>query len=194
MGFRPPCDRCRRSGNSDECELADGARTPTCSRCQRSKIKCTFSVSTAAMERLASGEKRKQSEKTVEVETSPRGGEKRKRTKKAIADAASTEEIEAAMGGFSVAGPSSWPDPVALVLDRRLGEIVAAIDRNTRELAKLGRQVEGIAWEMKRVADAKDPKGKGKAMPEESEEQEGSDETDGENEESGSEDGEGESE
>ena len=141
-----------------------------------------------------SGEKRKQSEKTVEVEMSPRGGEKRKRTKKAIVDAASTEEIEAAMGGFSVAGPSSRPDPIALVLDCRLGEIVAAIDRNTRELAKLGRQVEGIAWEMKRAADAKDPKGKGNAMPEESEEQEGLDETDGENEESGSEDGEGESE
>jgi len=114
--------------------------------------------------------------------------------KKVIADAVSTEEIEAAMGGFSVAGPSSRPDPVALVLDHQLGEIVVAIDRNTRELAKLGRQVEGIAWEMKRAADAKDAKGKGKAMPEESEEQEGSDEMDGENEESGSEDGEGESE
>jgi len=146
------------------------------------------------MERSASGEKRKQSEKTVEVEMLPRGGEKRKRTKKAITNAASTEEIEAAMGGFLVAGPSSRPDPVALVLDRRLREIVAAIDHNTRELAKLGRQVEGIAWETKRAADAKDLKGKGKAMPEESEEQEGSDETDGENEESGSEDGEGESE
>jgi len=71
---------------------------------------------------------------------------------------------------------------------------MAAIDRNTRELAKLGRQVEGITWETKRVADAKDPKGKGKAMPEESEEQEGSDGMDGENEESGSEDGEDESE
>jgi len=54
--------------------------------------------------------------------------------------------------------------------------------------------VEGIAWETKRAADAKDTKGKGKAMPEESEEQEGLDETDGENEESGSEDGEGKSE
>ena len=54
--------------------------------------------------------------------------------------------------------------------------------------------MEGITWETKRAADAKDPKGKGKAMPKESEEQEGSDETDGENEELGSEDGEGESE
>ena len=174
--------------------MADGARTPMCGWCQRSKIKCTFEVSTAAMERSTSGEKRKQSEKVAEVNTSPRGGEKRKRTKKTVADAASTEEIEAAMGGFSVAGPSSRPDPVALVLDRRLGELVVAIDRNTRELVKLGHKVEGVAWETKRVADAKDPKGKGKAMPKESEEQEGSDETDGENEESGSEDGEGESE
>jgi len=70
-----------------------------------------------AMERLASGEKRKQSEKAAEVNMSPRGGEKRKRTKKTIADAMSTKEIEVAMGGCLVAGPSSWPDPVALVLD-----------------------------------------------------------------------------
>ena len=69
-----------------------------------------------------------------------------------------------------------------------------AIDHNTRELVKLGRKVEGVTWEMKRVADAKDPKGKGKVKPEESKEQEESDETDGENEESGDEDGEGESE
>jgi len=104
------------------------------------------------------------------------------------------EEIEAAMGGFSVAGPLSRPDPVVLVLDRQLGEIVAAIDRNTRELAKLGQKVEGVAWETKRVADAKDPKGKGKVKPEESEEQEESDEMDGENEETGDENGDGESE
>ena len=99
MGFRPPCDRCRQSGNSDECELANGVHTPTCSQCQQSKIKCTFSVLMVVMERSASGEKRKQSEKTVEVEMLPRGGEKWKRTKKAIVDAASTEEIEVAMGG-----------------------------------------------------------------------------------------------
>ena len=102
------------------------------------KIKCTFEVLTAAMERSASGEKRKQSEKAAEVNTSPRGGEKRKRTRKMVANAASTNEIEAALGGFSVAGPSSRPDPVVLVLDRQLREIVAAIDHNTRELAKLG--------------------------------------------------------
>jgi len=182
MGFRPPCDRCRRSGNSDECKLADGAHTLTCGRCQCSKIKCTFEVSTVAMERSASGEKRKQSEKAAEVNTSLRGGEKRKRTRKTVANAASTDEIEAALGGFSVAGPSSRPDPVALVLDCQLGEIVAAIDHNTRELAKLGRKVEGVAWETKRVANTKDPKGKGKVMPKESEEQEESDEPDGEGE------------
>ena len=146
------------------------------------------------MERSASGEKRKQGEKSAEVNMSPRGGEKRKRTKKTIVDAASTEEIEAALESTSVAGPSTRPDPVALVLDRRLGEVIVAIDRNTRELAKLGQRVEGIAWEAKRVADAGDPKGKGKAMPEESKEQGESDEMDGENEESGNEDREGESE
>jgi len=101
------------------------------------KIKCTFEVLTAAMERSASGEKRKQSEKAAEVNTSPRGGEKRKRTRKTVANAASTNKIEAAMGGFLVAGPSSRPDPVTLVLDHRLGEIIAAIDHNTRELVKL---------------------------------------------------------
>jgi len=69
-----------------------------------------------------------------------------------------------------------------------------AINRNTRELAKLGRKVEGATWETKRVADARDLKGKGKAMPEESEEQEELDKMDRENEESGDEDGEGESE
>ena len=52
-----------------------------------------------------------------------------------VADTASTEEIKEALGGFSVAGPSMRPDPVAQVLDRRLGEVIAAIDRNTRELA-----------------------------------------------------------
>ena len=146
------------------------------------------------MERSASREKRKQREKAAEVNTSLRGGEKRKRTRKTVANAASTDEIEAALGGFSVAGPLSCPDPVVLVLDCQLGEIIAAIDRNTRELAKLGRKVEGVAWEMKRVADTKDLKGKGKAMPKESEEQEESDEMDRENKESRNEDGEGESE
>jgi len=58
--------------------------------------------------------------------------------RKTVVNAASTDEIEAALGGFSVAGPLSRPDPVALVLDHRLGEIVAAIDHNTRELVKLG--------------------------------------------------------
>jgi len=97
------------------------------------------------------------------------------------------------MGRFLVAGPSNRPDPVALVLDCQLKEIVAAIDPNTRELVKLGRKVDGITWETKRVANTRDPKGKGKAMPEESEEQQESDETDGEGEESGDEDGDGES-
>ena len=123
-----------------------------------------------------------------------RGGEKRKRTKKAIADAASTEEIEAVLEGTSVAGPSTWPDPVTLVLDRQLREVIVAIDCNTRELAKLSRRVEGIAWEVKRVTNVGDLKGKGKAMPEESKEQEELDEMDGENKETGDEDGEGESE
>ncbi|KIM66948.1 hypothetical protein SCLCIDRAFT_21713 [Scleroderma citrinum Foug A] len=63
-------------------------------------------------------------------------------------------------------------DPVAQVLDRRLGEVIAAIDRNTRELARLGGKMDGFAWEMKRMADHSDRKGKGKARPEETEEEE----------------------
>ena len=34
-----------------------------------------------------------------------------------MADAVSMEEIEEALGGFSVAGPLIWPDPVTQVLD-----------------------------------------------------------------------------
>jgi len=110
------------------------------------------------MERSASGEKRKQGEKLAEVNMLLRGGEKRKWTKKTIADAVSTEEIEVAMGGFSVAGPSNIPNPVAQVLDWRLGEVIAAIDCNTKELARLGNKVDRFAWEMKRMADASDRK------------------------------------
>ena len=63
-----------------------------------------------------------------------------------------------------------------------------AIDCNTKELARLGNKVDGFAWEMKRMVDASDRKGKGKARPEVTK-----DEEDGEDEESGNEDGEGES-
>ena len=45
--------------------------------------------------------------------------------------------------------------------------MIAAIDRNTRELAQLGGKMDGFAWEMKRMADHSDRKGKGKAWPEE---------------------------
>ena len=155
------------------------------------KVKCTFGVLTMAMEQATSGEKWKESEKMVEMNTSLRGGEKHKQMKKTVANATSTKEIEIAMGGFSVAWPSSRHDPVMLVLDCRLREIVAAINHNTRELAKLGRKVEGVTWETKRVADTKDQNGKGKAMPKESEEQEESDRMDredGEDEESGDKD------
>ena len=88
------------------------------------------------MKRLASGEKHKESKTLVTVvATLLRGGKKRKRTRRAVADAASTEEIEEALGGFSVVGPLTRPDPVMQVLDRRLGELIVAINCNTRELA-----------------------------------------------------------
>ena len=109
------------------------------------------------MKRLASGEKRKESKMSVTVvTTSLRGGEKCKRSKRVVADVASTEEIEEALGGFSVAGPLMQPDPVVQVLDRRLGEVIAAIDCNTRELARLGGKMDGFMWEMKRMADHSD--------------------------------------
>ena len=70
------------------------------------------------METSTSREKRKESETSATmIETSPRGGKKRKRMKKVVAEATSTKEIEEAMGSFSVAGPLTRPDPVAQVLD-----------------------------------------------------------------------------
>ena len=89
-----------------------------------------------------------------------------------VADAASIKEIEEALGGFSVVGPLMRPDPVTQVLDRRLGEVIVAIDRNTRELAQLRGKMDGFAWEMKRMANHSDWKGKGRAQPEETEEEE----------------------
>ncbi|KIM62272.1 hypothetical protein SCLCIDRAFT_25209 [Scleroderma citrinum Foug A] len=158
-GWYPPCNRCRRSSDSKACSLADNVWTLTCNRCQKMKVKCHFEVSMAMMKRSASGKKCKESEMLATmVVTSPRGGEKRKRTRRVVADAASTEEIEEALGGFSVAGPSTWPDPVAQVLDR--------------ELARLGGKMDRFAWEMKRMADHSNQKGKGRAQPEETEDEE----------------------
>ena len=71
-----------------------------------------------------------------------------------------------------MAGPSTRPDPVAQVLDRRLGEVIAAIDCNMRELAQLRSRMDGFAWEMQWLADAGDRKGKGKARAEEPEDEE----------------------
>ena len=140
------------------------------------KVKCHFEVSAVTMKRLASGEKRKESKMSATVVvTSLRGGEKRKRMRRAVADMASTEEIEEALGGFSVAGPLMRLDPVAQVLDRQLGEVIAVIDHNTRELVRLGGKMDGFTWEMKRMADHSDRKGKGRARPEETEEEEKSD-------------------
>ena len=125
------------------------------------------------MKRSASSEKRKESEPLVTVVAMlPQGGEKCKRTRRVVANTASTEEIKEALGGFSVAGPLTQPDPVMQVLDWQLGEVIAAIDCNTRELAWLRGKMDGFAWEMKRMADHSDQKGKGRARPEETEEEE----------------------
>ena len=50
--------------------------------------------------------------------------------------------------------------------------MIAAIDRNTRELARLGGKMDGFTWEMKRMADHSNRKGKGRARLEETEEEE----------------------
>ena len=92
--------------------------------------------------------------------------------KKVVVEAVSTEEIKEAMGSFLVVGPSTQPDPVVQVLDRRLGEVIVVIDCNTRELAWLGSKMDGFAWEMQRLADAGDRKGKGKARAEEPKDEE----------------------
>ncbi|KIM66062.1 hypothetical protein SCLCIDRAFT_22274 [Scleroderma citrinum Foug A] len=155
QGWYPLCDRCRKSGDSKGCVLPNNTRTPTCQRCQKMKVKCHFEVSTAMMTRSASGEKCKESE-----------------TLATVVATLLTEEIEEALGGFSVAGPSMQPDPVTQVLDWRLGEVIAAIDCNTRELARLGGKMDGFMWEMKRMADHSDRKGKGRAQTEETEDEE----------------------
>ena len=169
-GWYPPCNHCRKSGDSKGCVLPSDACSPTCGRCRLAKIKCHFEVSARMMERSMSREKRKESEMSATaIETLPRGGKKCKRTKKVVVDTASTKEIEEAMGSFSVVGPSTQPDPVAQVLDCQLGEVITVIDRNTRELAWLGGKMDGFAWEMQWLADAGDQKGKGKARAEEPE-------------------------
>ncbi|KIM62261.1 hypothetical protein SCLCIDRAFT_25184 [Scleroderma citrinum Foug A] len=151
----PPCDRYQKSSDSKGCSLPDNACTPTCQRCQKMKVKCHFEVSMATMKRSASSEKCKESKTSATmVTTSP------------------TKEIKEALGGFSVVGPLTWPDPVAQVLDRQLSEVIAAIDRNTRELAWLGGKMDRFAWEMKRMANHSDRKGKGRARPEETEDEE----------------------
>ncbi|KIM54996.1 hypothetical protein SCLCIDRAFT_30696 [Scleroderma citrinum Foug A] len=188
-GWYPPCDRCRRSGDSKGCVLPPDAHSPTCGQCRLAKIKCHFEVSISMMERSTSGEKRKESETlATAIKTSPRGGEKHKRTKKVVAEATSTKEIEEAMGSFLVAGPSTRPDPVTQVLDRRLGEVIAAIDCNTRELVWLRSKMDGFAWEMQQLADAGDRKGKGKARAEEPEDEEEQSEKTEESEDGGDED------
>ena len=169
-GWYPPCDHCRKSGDSKGCVLPSDARSLTCGRCCLAKIKCHFEVSAQTMERSTSREKRKESKTSVTmIETSPRGGKKHKRTKKVVADTASTKEIEEAMGNFSVVGPSTRPDPVTQVLDHRLSEVIAVIDCNTRELARLRGKMDGFAWEMQQLANAGDRKGKGKVRAEEPE-------------------------
>ncbi|KIM60407.1 hypothetical protein SCLCIDRAFT_26619 [Scleroderma citrinum Foug A] len=93
---------------------------------EKMKVKCYFKVSTVTMKRSASSEKCKESEMLVTMVTT-----------------SLTKEIKEALGGFSVAGPLTWPDPVTQVLDRQLGEVIVAINCNTRELVWLKGKMDG---------------------------------------------------
>ena len=66
--------------------------------------------------------------------------------------------------------------------------MITAIDRNTRELARLRSKMDGFAWEMQWLADVGDPKGKGKARAEEPEDEEERSEKTEESEDGGDED------
>ncbi|KIM57732.1 hypothetical protein SCLCIDRAFT_28586 [Scleroderma citrinum Foug A] len=128
-------------------------------KCQKMKVKCHFEVLVVMMKRLASGEKHKESEMSATmVMASPQGGKKHKRMKRAVANAVSTKEIKEVLGGFLVVGPLTWPDPVTQVLDQELVWLSSKMDR--------------FSWEMKQMADQSDHKGKGRAWPEETKEEE----------------------
>ena len=140
------------------------------------KVECYFEVSMATMKRSASSEKHTESETLATmVATSLRGGKKCKRTKRVVINVVSTEETEEALEGFLVAGPLTWPDSVVQVLDQQLREVIVAIDQNMRELVHLKGKMDGFIWKMKRMAYHSNRKGKGKAWPKETEEEEKSD-------------------
>ena len=76
--------------------------------------------------------------KHEELETSPRKGEQRKRTKWVLPEAASTDEVKLVLAGASSAGAGSLRrgagPSLAEVIDWRLGELVDDINTNTREI------------------------------------------------------------
>lgn len=107
MLFHPPCGRCTWQGTT--CILPPGAKSQTCQGCQKLKVKChpgkgaTMMVAVPVMtEWSVSGEKWKGKSLVV----LPRKGEKWKCTKRVMANAASIEEIKAALGGLMTAGLS----------------------------------------------------------------------------------------
>ena len=75
------------------------------------KVHCTYRGLDAVL-RSVSGTKWE--ENTTMALVSLRGEERQKRVKKVMAEVASAEEVEAALGGMILAGPS-WPVTTELV-------------------------------------------------------------------------------
>ncbi|KIM58040.1 hypothetical protein SCLCIDRAFT_28410 [Scleroderma citrinum Foug A] len=116
MLLHPLCGRCTRQGTT--CILPPGAKSQMCQGCRKLKVKChpgkgvmMTMAAPVITEWSVGGEKRKGESSVVLL----RKGEKRKCTKRVMANAASIEEIEAALRGPMTAGP----------LQQRLLDLVA---------------------------------------------------------------------
>ena len=92
------------------------------------------------------------------VLVSLRGGERQKRAKKVMAEVVSAEEVEAVLGGTISVGPSRpvTTESVAQILDQRLGQLVTSVDQNMGVITCIGMMVEGVTYELQRLADQAD--------------------------------------
>ncbi|KAI6029965.1 hypothetical protein PISMIDRAFT_18400 [Pisolithus microcarpus 441] len=106
-----PCMLCVISGKP--CVDLPDSRSKQCARCLRQKRRCRPSSGKVHAKRKGN-------------QVSPRGGDKRKRPKN-LPD--NDDEIQFMGSTTAKAGPSACtaPDPVAQVLDRRLGELTALL-------------------------------------------------------------------
>ncbi|KAI6160623.1 hypothetical protein EDD17DRAFT_1760786 [Pisolithus thermaeus] len=131
------CSACTKAG--EPCVPGTG-RSKSCVRCQKTKGKCDLNP------------KAPESEKPVLTATSPRGGEKRKWRKSAhFGEPADDEDLDDTPDVEVVSKPRAprvqalCQDPLAEVLDRRLGEIVKAIERNTTAVETMSKEVKDLS-------------------------------------------------